>query len=181
MSFLSTIGTSLPIKPYYNIDDIIKDFDITHFSSSPSTYMEQELQMLNHKFIAHLSYEGVKPSLVALHLENEITEDFWLSIRGNLNDISQLMDWYKICKQEVAHVSEDEEYLKIAASLFPEGNIDHNTFKIWMNDVAQSTGRKGKSLFHPIRLALTGSDSGPELQHLLPFIGREKILYRLQN
>jgi len=180
-SFLSTIGTSLPIKAYDNIDDIIKDFDIKHFSSSPSTYMEQELQILNHKFITHLSYDAVQSRLKDMNIAKEITEDFWLSIRGNLDNIAQVIDWYKICKQDVEAVNVDKEYLRVAASMLPEGPIDNDTFKAWMSIVAGHTNRKGKDLFLPIRIALTGGVSGPELHNLLPIIGREKILYRLQK
>jgi glutamyl-tRNA synthetase len=43
-----------------------------------------------------------------------------------------------------------------------------------------STGRKGKSLFLPLRLALTGRDHGPEMAALLPLIGRERAIARLR-
>jgi len=46
--------------------------------------------------------------------------------------------------------------------------------------VKAATGRKGRELFHPLRLALTGRDSGPELGLLLPLIGRERVLARLR-
>jgi glutamyl-tRNA synthetase len=42
-----------------------------------------------------------------------------------------------------------------------------------------SSGRKGKQLFMPLRLALTGLDHGPELAALLPLIGREMAVERL--
>ena len=42
-----------------------------------------------------------------------------------------------------------------------------------------ATGRKGKPLFMPLRLALTGLDHGPELADLLPLMGRERVLARL--
>ncbi len=45
----------------------------------------------------------------------------------------------------------------------------------------RSDGRKGRALFHPLRLALTGREHGPELKKLLPLIGREKSLARLKG
>jgi glutamyl-tRNA synthetase len=45
--------------------------------------------------------------------------------------------------------------------------------------VKVATGAKGRALFHPLRLALTGEDSGPELKALLPLIGRERAIDRL--
>ena len=44
-----------------------------------------------------------------------------------------------------------------------------------------ATGAKGKALFMPLRLALTGLDHGPELAALLPLIGRERALARLSG
>ena len=45
--------------------------------------------------------------------------------------------------------------------------------------VGEAPGRKGKALFAPLRLALTGRDHGPELKYLLPIIGRERAITRL--
>jgi glutamyl-tRNA synthetase len=53
------------------------------------------------------------------------------------------------------------------------------TWKAWTDAVKSATGRKGKALFMPLRLALTGLDHGPELAQLLPLIGRERALERL--
>jgi len=48
--------------------------------------------------------------------------------------------------------------------------ITPELFKCWMNDIKSATGAKGKDLFHPVRIALTGSHSGPEFDKLLPLI-----------
>jgi glutamyl-tRNA synthetase len=44
----------------------------------------------------------------------------------------------------------------------------------------ESTGRKGRELFHPLRLALTGRDSGPEMAGLLEAMGKERAIRRLE-
>jgi glutamyl/glutaminyl-tRNA synthetase len=43
-------------------------------------------------------------------------------------------------------------------------------FKYWMNEIKTVTGIKGKELFHPVRIALTGAHSGPDFDKLLPLI-----------
>ena len=50
------------------------------------------------------------------------------------------------------------------------GAVTPEIFKTWMNDIKAATGVKGKDLFHPIRIVLTGSHSGPEFDKLLPLI-----------
>ncbi len=50
------------------------------------------------------------------------------------------------------------------------GCVTPEAFKAWMNEIKAATGVKGKELFHPVRIALTGAHSGPELDKLLPLI-----------
>ncbi|MHA1190246.1 MAG: glutamate--tRNA ligase, partial [Alphaproteobacteria bacterium] len=75
--------------------------------------------------------------------------------------------------------ADDVEFLRTAARLLPEGEPDHDTWKAWTGAIRDETGRKGKPLFMPLRLALTGLSSGPELAQLLPLIGRPRTLARL--
>jgi len=51
-----------------------------------------------------------------------------------------------------------------------EGPVTAEQFKAWMNEIKTETGVKGKELFHPVRIALTGSHSGPEFDKLIPLI-----------
>jgi glutamyl-tRNA synthetase/nondiscriminating glutamyl-tRNA synthetase len=48
--------------------------------------------------------------------------------------------------------------------------ITPERFKAIMNEVKAKTGAKGKDLFHPVRVALTGSHSGPEFDKLIPIL-----------
>lgn len=50
------------------------------------------------------------------------------------------------------------------------GRVTPEIFKAWMNEIKAATGIKGKELFHPVRIALTGAHSGPEFDKLLPLI-----------
>jgi glutamyl/glutaminyl-tRNA synthetase len=49
-------------------------------------------------------------------------------------------------------------------------HIPPDLFKAWMNEIKVATGIKGKDLFHPVRIALTGSHSGPDFDKLLPLV-----------
>jgi nondiscriminating glutamyl-tRNA synthetase len=50
------------------------------------------------------------------------------------------------------------------------GPITAEQFKAVINEVKAETGAKGKELFHPIRIIITGSHSGPEFDKLIPII-----------
>ncbi len=66
-----------------------------------------------------------------------------------------------------------------AIAALPQEPWDETTWSAWTQAVKETTGLKGKALFHPLRLALTGRESGPELAKLLPLIGRARTLARL--
>jgi nondiscriminating glutamyl-tRNA synthetase len=50
------------------------------------------------------------------------------------------------------------------------GPVTPDQFKAWMNEIKAETGAKGRELFHPVRIVLTGSHSGPEFDKLIPII-----------
>jgi glutamyl-tRNA synthetase/nondiscriminating glutamyl-tRNA synthetase len=51
-----------------------------------------------------------------------------------------------------------------------KGFVTPEQFKAWMNEIKAETGAKGKDLFHPVRIALTGAHSGPEFDKLIPIL-----------
>jgi glutamyl-tRNA synthetase len=87
--------------------------------------------------------------------------------------------WREVAEGNVTPIVEDADYLKLAASCAPEGLWDQSTWSAWTGRLKELTGRKGRALFHPLRLALTGQEAGPELAVLLPLIGRPRALARL--
>jgi glutamyl-tRNA synthetase len=122
----------------------------------------------------------VKPQLAALKFE-QIDPALWEAARGNLEKIGDIALWQRICRSEIAPVVSDGGFAAKAAELLPKEPWDGETWKAWTQTVQKSTGRKGKDLFMPLRLALTGLDHGPELKVLLPLIGRERALKRLRG
>jgi glutamyl-tRNA synthetase len=68
-----------------------------------------------------------------------------------------------------------------AKRLLPPEPWDRTMWTSWTNALKEKTGRKGKELFRPLRLALTGLDHGPELAALLPLIGKAETERRLSS
>jgi len=109
------------------------------------------------------------------------SEEFWLAIRGNIGKLSDVAGWETVVRGPVSPVvaAEDRDFITEACGLLPASPWDGTTWKSWTEAVKAATGRKGKALFMPLRLALTGLDHGPELAQLLPLIGRDRALERL--
>jgi glutamyl-tRNA synthetase len=109
-------------------------------------------------------------------------EAWWLAIRGNLDLLREARPWFDIVRGTIVPpVQEGEgDFLAAAlAALLPEP-WDATTWGSWTGALKASTGRKGKVLFLPLRLALTGEEHGPDLATLLPLIGRERAALRLR-
>lgn len=178
-SFFANIGSSNSVVAYKTMAELVDKFDITTFSKSPTTFMPEELGLLNHKLLLKLDFADVKDALDNLDLSH-IDEQFWLAARPNLQKITDVGDWWKICHEpDLPEIKDDHEYLSIAAKHLPQ-EINEETWGLWTKAIAAETGRKGKQLFMPLRMALTGKSSGPELKALLPLLDRDEILNRLK-
>ena len=108
-------------------------------------------------------------------------EAFWDAIRPNLTRLSDAAGMARLISGPVTPLIEDAGLAAKAAALLPPEPWNEDTWGIWTKAVAAETGAKGRGLFHPLRLALTGLDHGPELKKLLPLIGRDRALARLEG
>jgi glutamyl-tRNA synthetase len=179
-SMLAQIGTSNPVKPCSNMQQLIEKFDINSYTRNTAMFMKDELIKINHKIVSHQSYSQVRPYLEDLGLD-DISEEFWLAVRPNLEKLSDIKKWRDICFNEThVNLSEERDLLEKALKLFPEGELNENSWEEWTKRLKDNTDKKGAALFKPLRLALTGSESGPELKKLLPLIGRGKAIKRLE-
>ncbi|AXU06393.1 MULTISPECIES: glutamate--tRNA ligase [spotted fever group] len=181
-SFFSLLGSSAQILPYKSMEKLANQFEISSFSKSPTIYQPEDLERLNHKLLISLDFDTVKERLKEIDAEY-IDENFWLSVSPNLQKLRDVKDWWKICHQtpNVENLNLDKEYLKQAAELLPKGEITKDSWSIWTKEITNITGRKGKELFLPLRLALTARESGPEIAGVLPLIDREEIIKRLTS
>ena len=181
-SFFSLLGSSAQILPYKSMEKLANQFEISSFSKSPTIYQPEDLERLNHKLLINLDFDEVKERLKEIDAEY-IEENFWLSVRPNLQKLRDVKDWWEICHQtpNVQNLNLDKEYLKQAAELLPKGKITKDSWSIWIKEITNITGRRGKELFLPLRLALTGRESGPEIAGVLPLIDRKEIVKRLTS
>ncbi|MDX2083658.1 MAG: glutamate--tRNA ligase [Rickettsiales bacterium] len=184
INLLAQIGTCDPLTIYKNFDELVANFSFDKFSKSSTNYDISELTNINQKLLAKLSFSDVKTELKNLDLaEAEIDEQFFNHLKQNIVFLSDLKNWWQICKSEFRYnnKAEDKEFLLNAAKLLPEDTKALNCWEIWLEKIKTNTSRKGKELFMPIRLSLTGVEHGPELKFLVNLIDRQEIINRLNN
>ncbi len=171
-------GTSLPIEPHPDLASIARKLDLSMISHGPARCDPAELDGLNARILHAMPYEVARPRLAAQGLAGEA---LWLALRDNLrrfDDISELARLvHGPVEPEIA--PEDREFMALAARTLPPEPWDQDTWATWTNELKRASGRKGKSLYMPLRLALTGRHDGPELRSLLPLVGRKACLDRL--
>ena len=178
-SLAGLIGTSEALHPCTDYAEMLHGFDLSHVSRAPARFSEGELAGLNAKLLHRLDYARAQPRLQAIGADGG--EAFWLAVRGNLALMTEARAWLAVTAGDIVPVIEDADYLKEARALLPADPWDGATWTTWTGTLKAATGRKGRALFHPLRLALTGRDTGPELAALLPLIGRERALRRLSG
>ena len=176
LSLLAKLGTSDPIELKPDPAILIHEFDIAKFGRNRPKLDEAELAHLNARLMHELSYESVRD-----HLPDSASEGFWMAVRGNLTRISEATGWWEVVSGPITPLIEDSDFLASAAELLPHGPLDDTSWAAWTSAIKAATGRKGKALFHPLRLALTAQENGPELAKLLPLIGYDRAMQRLRG
>jgi glutamyl-tRNA synthetase len=178
-SYAATLGTSDPVAPHASLDEIVPGFDFAKLSRAPARFDPHELRLLNAKLLHLLPFKAVAERLRAMGVEGGA--DFWEAVHGNLAVLADAKIWWDVVSGKLQPVIEDAKLCREAAALLPPEPWDGETWSAWSSAVKQATGAKGKALFAPLRLALTGREHGPELKQLLPLIGRTRAAARLEG
>ncbi len=179
---LARLGTADPVVVCHEWAELAGHFDLTRFGRAQPHFDTEDLFKLNPRVVRSMPLDAVNARLRGRG-EKEISADFWAAVSPNIDKIADIAEWEKICfsDEEFVLPADDRAFCRRAAELLPSGGFDETTFQAWTTAVKEATGRKGRDLFHPIRLALTGREQGPELKMLLPVLGREKTVARLQG
>ncbi|HEY2068818.1 MAG TPA: glutamate--tRNA ligase [Rhizomicrobium sp.] len=177
--YLAKTGTSDPIALRSNLDALAREFSFDKVGRAPAHFDPAELAHLNGKVLHALPFAEVEGRLAALGIP--ATPEFWDAVKANVAKLSDTADLWTLVEGPVTPVIEDAAMAASAAELLPPEPWDEATWSAWTKSVAEATGLKGRALFHPLRLALTGRENGPELKKLLPLIGRARAIARLKG
>ncbi len=177
VALLARIGTSDPVEPIADVEQLIATFDFARFGRAPARFDDEELAQLNQKIVHLLDYDDVKH-----RLPETMDAEAWAVIRPNLHDMGDVDQWWQVVTGPISQPefsAEDREFLSVAHDRLEELEASPDLWKALTGALKEATGRKGKPLFMPLRQALTGLDHGPDMNALLPLIGREEALKRL--
>ncbi|HTE82341.1 MAG TPA: glutamate--tRNA ligase [Reyranella sp.] len=173
---LARLGTADPVEPVTSLDALIATVDFARVGRAAARFSEEELAHLSARTLHAMPYAAVRERLPA-----DLGEAFWLAVRGNLTTLADTAIWADVVRGPIAPRIEEPAFLADAAKALPSEPWTDATWKAWTSALSVASGRKGRALFHPLRLALTAQDNGPEMARLLPLIGRAKARARLEG
>ena len=179
---LARLGTGDPVEPVASLDDLLDGFDISRYGRASPRFDRAELDRINARQVHTLPWEAVADRLA--DADPPVDRALWEVVRENVDRVDDVREWARIVRDgpsgEVP-VPDGDAFLAEAAGLLPPEPWDETTWRTWTKALGERTGRRGKALFRPLRLALTGRERGPELARLLPLIGRERTFSRLRG
>ncbi|WP_425500158.1 glutamate--tRNA ligase [Parasphingorhabdus halotolerans] len=161
VALLARIGTSDPVEPIADVAKLIETFDFGRFGRAPARFDDAELAQLNQKIVHLLDYDDVKD-----RLPEAMPAEAWEVIRPNLHDMSEVSQWWQVVTGPIAKLefsAEDQEFIGQARNAMEEMEASEGIWKKLTEALKESSGRKGKPLFMPLRQALTGLDHGPDM------------------
>jgi glutamyl-tRNA synthetase len=180
VAYLARLGTSEDPQPL-SFAELAATYDVRRVSKSAARFDMRQLLALNRRAMHTMPF-----ALVRDRLPEGATEPFWNAVRGNVDMLSELRHWWDVVGGSIVPPVQEEEAAFLLQALealppdLPEQPWDETTWASWTAALRDSSGRKGRPLFHPLRLALTGEEKGPELRDLLPLMGHERVAGRLR-
>ncbi len=185
-------------------EELIEAFNAARLSRSPAVFDTQKLAWMNNEYVKradldrmvalclpHLQQAGrlAEPldeagrewvtALVALHQDK-------LRSASDIVPVTELFFREEVQEEEeAAAVLAEETAPAVLAAFLAQVEADPDAFgvdgiKEMIKAVQKETGCKGKSLFMPIRAALTGQTHGPDLNQSIALLGRDKVIARLK-
>ena len=179
-SLNASIGSSVDIEAYDSLNILATKFEITSLGRAPARYSNNQLYKLNSELLSNYNFEKI----ISLLGDNKgsFNKEFWDCIKNNISNISEVFEWIRVIDDNInIEIDTENEYLNVAQDLLPNEPWNIETWDQWILKIKEKTERKGKDLFMPIRLALTGKTKGPELNKLILLMGYNKVVERLKR
>ncbi len=172
ISLMARLGSSQPVELQTKLEAVAEGFELSHFGTAPTKFDREDLFPLTARYLQNLPLVIVAKSVADAGVPEAYAEQFWMVVRDNIKTLNDLSDWWILCSEgaEPDISEEDREFVSQALGLLPNGPYSGDSWSDWTQAVKAATGRKGKSLFMPLRKALTGKEHGPDMSALLPLL-----------
>jgi glutamyl-tRNA synthetase len=172
LSLVARLGSADPVEVRTDRAALAEGFDLSKFGAAPTRLDPADLDGLTARVLHATPFEQVEKRLADLGIAGPEALPFWAAVHANLSRFEEAAEWWRICREGAAPkvAPEDADFVAEALALLPPRPWTEETWGRWTAAVKAATGRKGRGLFLPLRRALTGRDSGPEMAALMPLM-----------
>lgn len=175
-ALLARLGTSQPVEPVTSDAPLVAQFDIASLGRATARFDEADLERLNASILHQIDHAAVAG-------RTTLSEAEWNAVRGNIGRVDDADRWKPALSGDIAVppiAADDRAFLGAAAEAAAALPFDADIWVRLTDTLKAATGRKGKALFQPLRLALTGGLTGPDMATMLPIIGQDRAVARLR-
>ncbi len=178
LSLMARLGSSQPVALRASLDDIAEGFELGQFGAAPTKFDAEDLWPLTREHNQNLPFSAVRQQIAALGVPDGLAERFWKVASQNITKIEDLEAWWLLCRDGAEPMIDDgdREFVAQAMSMLPALPFTETSWSEWTSAVKEASGRKGKGLFMPLRQALTGQSSGPEMAELMPLLQKVRAV-----
>jgi glutamyl-tRNA synthetase len=172
LSLMARLGSADPVELRASHEELVEGFDLARFGAAPTKFDEADLAPLTARHLHALPVEAVAEDLRAAGVPDEVAPRFWDVVRENVTTRADIAGWWDLAARGARPLvaPEDEAFVAEALSMLGEPPYDEATWPDWTARVKEATGRRGKTLFLPLRHAVTGRQRGPDMAALMPLL-----------
>ncbi len=177
VAYLGRMGSNIAGSVQDSWQVLLAGFDLQNYGRAAPKFLSEELEILSMKFLHQMSFNQVQKYCTIRNITG-VDEKLWQLLSANINHLDELTAW----QQNLNGIFPDatqRDFLNICAQLLPS-EFNQENLKNWLNHAKETTNRKGKELFHPIRHALTGREDGPTIPAIMIYLGRDACIGKFQ-
>ncbi|MEY3220453.1 MAG: hypothetical protein RIT27_1810 [Pseudomonadota bacterium] len=189
-NYLARLGHTYSQDHFMSLEELAQHFELSRLGKAPARFDAQQMHHWQQVALTHLDSENLWNWLdksVRSQIPFSQKEAFIAAVRPNLIFPNDAQQWVTVLFSDlICFESEATQEIQMAGKAFFEMALEtiETSGTNWSeltNALKVSSGKKGKSLFMPLRSAFTGKTHGPEMGKLLPLLGKERAIQRLQN
>ncbi len=172
LSLMARLGSADPVELRQTRRELIDGFEITRFGSAPTKFDEADLAPLTARTLAAMPLSAVAADIAAAGVPDDLAPRFWETVRGNIATRADIAPWWALFRDGATPQVEPEDaaFVTEALTLLPPHPYGPDSWATWTAAVKDATGRKGRTLFRPLRLAVTGRETGPEMAEVMALL-----------
>jgi glutamyl-tRNA synthetase len=179
-NYLFALGLGEQNKFYSSVKEIAEVFNLQNYNGAAAKFDESKLLKLNLISLQAMEFADVQ-AMVQTYLNINIDLDFWNIMKTNIATFQDIAVWHNICYNDnLLTVCENKELIQHSINTIPK-DFNEDTWSLWLKDIKEASKLTGMALFHPLRLAFSGQDTGPEFKHLILLIGKDRLEARLKK